>query len=231
MAFAGGRAGALRVGCRKRGCCRNVWHHGMDCRPAEAAYPGAGLGCRRYSAIVSFLRETSGSACPLVWAHSEYIKLVRSLRDGKVLISHRKLCSATGLIDQRSEYSEWRFNNKMRNMPPGKNTSPHATNPPGLCIGASTAGDLAARCRRHGSGDTWSDLPTKGLTPAEHNQTFTFFWPESQRWEGTDYLCEHRKLVKGRPLGLMALQAHRTQADLRPEPLALWTVGTRISSA
>ena len=26
----------------------------------------------------------SGSAMPLVWAHAEYIKLLRSLRDGKV---------------------------------------------------------------------------------------------------------------------------------------------------
>ena len=30
-----------------------------------------------------FLGKPSGSACPLVWAHSEYIKLVRSLKDGK----------------------------------------------------------------------------------------------------------------------------------------------------
>ncbi len=31
-----------------------------------------------------FMGKGSGSACPLVWAHSEYIKLRRSLRDGKI---------------------------------------------------------------------------------------------------------------------------------------------------
>src|SRR5258705_4386508 len=31
-----------------------------------------------------FLGKPSGSACPLVWAHAEYIKLVRSLKDGKL---------------------------------------------------------------------------------------------------------------------------------------------------
>src|SRR5215470_18054788 len=31
-----------------------------------------------------FLGGPSGSACPLVWAHSEYVKLIRSLRDGKI---------------------------------------------------------------------------------------------------------------------------------------------------
>jgi glucoamylase len=44
--------------------------------------------------------EPSGSAMPLVWAHSEYIKLLRSLTDGKVfdtpfVVSHRYLVKKT----------------------------------------------------------------------------------------------------------------------------------------
>ena len=31
-----------------------------------------------------FFGKPSGAACPLVWAHAEYIKLVRSLKDGRV---------------------------------------------------------------------------------------------------------------------------------------------------
>ena len=31
-----------------------------------------------------FRGKPTGSACPLVWAHSEYVKLRRSLRDGKI---------------------------------------------------------------------------------------------------------------------------------------------------
>ncbi|HEV2691020.1 MAG TPA: glycoside hydrolase family 15 protein, partial [Bryobacteraceae bacterium] len=35
-------------------------------------------------ALELFRGKPTGSACPLVWAHSEYVKLRRSLRDGKV---------------------------------------------------------------------------------------------------------------------------------------------------
>ena len=35
-------------------------------------------------ALELFRGKPSGSACPLVWAHSEYVKLRRSLRDGKI---------------------------------------------------------------------------------------------------------------------------------------------------
>ena len=35
-------------------------------------------------ALELFRGKPTGSACPLVWAHSEYIKLRRSIRDGKI---------------------------------------------------------------------------------------------------------------------------------------------------
>ena len=35
-------------------------------------------------ALELFRGKPTGSACPLVWAHSEYVKLRRSLRDGKI---------------------------------------------------------------------------------------------------------------------------------------------------
>jgi len=31
-----------------------------------------------------------------------------------------------------------------------------------------------------------ADLPTHGLDPG-HAVVFTFFWPQAQRWEGTDF--------------------------------------------
>ena len=40
--------------------------------------------------------KPSGSAMPLVWAHAEYIKLLRSLQDGKSLICPLNLRSVTG---------------------------------------------------------------------------------------------------------------------------------------
>ena len=45
---------------------------------------GADLGQRGYPARELFLGRPSGSAMPLVWAHAEHIKLLRSIRDNAI---------------------------------------------------------------------------------------------------------------------------------------------------
>jgi len=67
-----------------------------------------------------FLGRPSGSAMPLVWAHAEYLKLLRSLRDGRVFdmppqTVQRYLVEKTG-----SPFSVWCFNHKCRTMAAGK---------------------------------------------------------------------------------------------------------------
>ena len=56
----------------------------------------------------------SGSAMPLVWAHSEHIKLLRSLRDGAVFDMPPQ--GVKRYIEDRtvSPLRTWRFNNKIR---------------------------------------------------------------------------------------------------------------------
>lgn len=134
-----------------------------------------------------FLGKPSGSACPLVWAHSEYIKLVRSLKDGKIFDQPPQTVKRYQVEKQRAAYFEWRFNNKCRSMPQGKN----------LRI------SLLAPALVHWSDDNWqtthdtdtvstgvgihaADLPTSGLE-AGRSVVFTFFWLEQQRWEGTNF--------------------------------------------
>ena len=68
-----------------------------------------------------FRGKPTGSACPLVWAHSEYIKLRRSLRDGKIFDQPPQTVAALpGGEKQIASHFGWRFNNKCRSMPPGK---------------------------------------------------------------------------------------------------------------
>lgn len=129
----------------------------------------------------------SGSAMPLVWAHAEHIKLLRSLRDGHVFdmppqpverYQKRKIVSPVRL---------WRFNHKLRTLPTGKI----------LRI------ELQAAAVVHWTMDDWAtthdkstvensfgmhvlDLPTeKGL----HGTIvrFTFHWTAAATWEGTDF--------------------------------------------
>jgi glucoamylase len=57
-----------------------------------------------------FLGKPSGSAMPLVWAHAEYIKLRRSLRDGHVFDLPPQTVRRY-LVDKTvSPRMVWRFN-------------------------------------------------------------------------------------------------------------------------
>ena len=71
-------------------------------------------------ALELFRGKPTGSACPLVWAHSEYVKLRRSLRDGKIFDQPPQAVQRYQVERQKSTYCEWRFNNKCRTMPQGK---------------------------------------------------------------------------------------------------------------
>ncbi len=67
-----------------------------------------------------FRGKPTGSACPLVWAHSEYIKLRRSMRDGKIFDQPPQTVQRYQVEGKKSAYFGWCFNNKTRSMPPGK---------------------------------------------------------------------------------------------------------------
>jgi glucoamylase len=134
-----------------------------------------------------FLGKSTGSACPLVWAHSEYIKLVRSLKDGKIFDQPPQTVKRYRVEQRRSVYCEWRFNNKCRSMPSGKNLR--------IALMASamvhwssdgwkTTSDVTTRDTR--TGIHVADLPTSQLERGR-SITFTMFWPQDQRWEGTDF--------------------------------------------
>ncbi len=71
-------------------------------------------------ALELFRGKPTGSACPLVWAHSEYIKLRRSLRDGKIFDQPPQTVQRYQVEKRKATYFEWRFNNKCRSMPQGK---------------------------------------------------------------------------------------------------------------
>ncbi len=134
-----------------------------------------------------FLGKPSGSACPLVWAHSEYIKLVRSMKDGKIFDQPPQTVKRYRIEQRRAVYWEWRFNNKCRMVPAGK-TLRIAVLAPATVHWSSddwqTSHDLATRDT--GLGIHVADLPTAQMDPGD-NVLFTFFWPQAQRWEGADF--------------------------------------------
>ncbi len=133
-----------------------------------------------------FLGRPSGSAMPLVWAHSEHIKLLRSLKDGTVFDMppqgvERYIKNKTG-----SGLRIWRFNNRLSSIPLGK-TLRIETEARLWCIGAQTTGRLfqmhdgAVRAVNY-----YVDLPL-GHATEETTVVFTFYWPDAGHWENTNF--------------------------------------------
>jgi glucoamylase len=134
-----------------------------------------------------FFGRPAGSAMPLVWAHAEYIKLCRSLQEGRVFDMPPQPRQRYLLTTRGSPYTVWRLNHKCRTMP----------------VGSTVRVEVPAPAIVHWSVDEWqtvhdtatrdtglsmhlTELPTASL-PEGAVVRFTLYWPAIQRWEGRDF--------------------------------------------
>lgn len=134
-----------------------------------------------------FFGRPSGSAMPLVWAHSEYVKLRRSLHDGRVFDTPPQTVQRYQVEKTASPYFIWRFNNKCRTMPAGKTLRVEVLAPASVRWSSDdwrTAHDTYTRST--GLGLNVVDLPTASL-PAGSVVCFTFYWVDAGRWENTNF--------------------------------------------
>ena len=127
---------------------------------------------------------------PLAWAHAEHIKLLRSLRDGVVFDMPPQTVARYITSQSPSPLRIWRFNNKLSYIPQGK----------------ILRVELAQSALIHWSIDNWqttTDTHTQatifgshfadlalGAATRGHHLLFTFFWSDSQSWEGDNYGVE-----------------------------------------
>jgi glucoamylase len=137
-----------------------------------------------------FRGRPSGSAMPLVWAHAEHVKLLRSLADGRVFDMPPQPYQRYQVEGVRSRHTLWRFNNKCRSLPAGQ----------------ILRVELAAAASVHWSADGWRtihDTPTRDSGLEVHfadldtataavggEVVFTLFWTDEKRWDGVDYRLE-----------------------------------------
>jgi glucoamylase len=134
-----------------------------------------------------FNGHPSGSAMPLVWAHAEYIKLLRSLRDGRVFDLPPQTVKRYLTDKIISPRIVWRFNHKLRSAPPGKILRVETLTPAIIHWSADdwkTAQDVATH--DVGLGIHFADLATQAI-PEGKQIKFTFHWLEADRWEGSDF--------------------------------------------
>lgn len=129
--------------------------------------------------------HSAGSAKPLVWAHAEYVMLLRSLQDGKVFNQPPQTVQRYLNSKTRVRFAIWQMEDKIKEMPAGKGLRLH----------------LKAPARVRWSVDDWKSyqdvesalngldihvvrLETEKLST---DISFTLFWLDDQRWEGRNY--------------------------------------------
>jgi glucoamylase len=135
------------------------------------------------------LGKPTGSAMPLMWAHAEYIKLLRSASDGKVYDSIPAVRQRyLGDRKNRKHVEVWKADRHVRFMRKDSILRIHG----------------AERFRLRWSSDGWKsqndtessvnaleidfvDLPVTASSLKNTSIRFTFFWRNSNRWEGRDY--------------------------------------------
>jgi glucoamylase len=143
--------------------------------------------------IFMWLGQPTGSAMPLMWAHAEYVKLLHSTADGKVYDAIPEVAKRySGKRGKRKQLEVWKPTRHVRFMKVGEV----------LRVQAETAFTL------HWSADDWKsthdtqstqnalqidyvDLTDVVASPGTCIQ-FTFFWNDSNRWEGQNYAVTAR---------------------------------------
>jgi glucoamylase len=126
-----------------------------------------------------YFGRPSGSAMPLAWAHAEYVKLRRSLRDGRVFDLPPQTVRRY-LVDRvESPHVSWRIDHRRGTMPAGKVLRVELTEPAVVRWGLDDgAGGGEVPTADSGLGVFYADLPTEGLPPGAPVR-FTIAWEES----------------------------------------------------
>jgi glucoamylase len=134
-----------------------------------------------------FFSRPAGSAMPLVWAHAEYVKLRRSLADGRVFDMPLAPVQRYQKDKVQSHHVIWRFSAKRRTLASGKILRIEVLAPARVHWSSNdwqSTTDSASRDT--GLGLHVVDLATDRLQPGA-TVRFTFWWPDAQRWEGNDF--------------------------------------------
>jgi len=134
-----------------------------------------------------YLGRPTGSAMPLMWAHAEYIKLLRSVFDGQV-------------FDFIPEVGD-RYLRERRMCKPLEIWKPNRQTP-SVKSGFTLRVQSPAPFRLHWTRDAWQAVEDTPSSPTalgieyvdipvplacQAPIRFTFFWTGMERWEGRDF--------------------------------------------
>jgi glucoamylase len=133
-----------------------------------------------------FFGKATGAAIPLMWAHAEYVKLLRSVVDNKIFDCIEPVRARYCNEKPRPVIEVWKMNRQVRSVPAGALLRIQASSPFLL----------------HWSDDEWNtprDTPSTmtalGIEyvdiQVDDSQKaplrFTFNWPMDNQWQGQDF--------------------------------------------
>jgi glucoamylase len=137
-----------------------------------------------------FFGRPSGSAMPLVWAHSEYAKLCRSLKEGKVFDTPPQPVERYQVQRKGSPFAIWRFNHKLRRFPAGKVLRIEVSKPAIIHWSIDDWHTIHNTVvQASGLGTYVQDLPTRELASGSTFR-FTLYWSKEAEWVGEDFIIE-----------------------------------------
>ena len=136
-----------------------------------------------------FFGKATGAAIPLMWAHAEYVKLLRSVVDNKIFDCIGPVQERYCNDKPRPVIEVWKMNRQVRSVPAGGLLRIQASSPFVL----------------HWSDDEWNTAKDKASTmtalgieyvdiQVEASQKaplrFTFNWPVDNQWQGSDFTVQ-----------------------------------------
>jgi len=143
----------------------------------------------------------TGAACPLVWAHAEYLKLLRSAYDGQVFDRIEPVYQRYGKFQSEHDHARSAHHRRSHvscieifsDHRPIQRITPNATlrvisQKRFVLVWTDNAWQTTTttQSRSLGSSGFAADIPVISRQPGA-GLSLTFFWPEENRWLGHNY--------------------------------------------
>ncbi|HEX4580725.1 MAG TPA: glycoside hydrolase family 15 protein [Acidobacteriaceae bacterium] len=132
--------------------------------------------------------QPTGSAMPLVWAHAEYIKLLRSATDGRVFDRVDAVAERYAKPRVRGTVEVWRRDRQVKRMDAQRRLRVETDE----CFELRWSADgwktaETTRATAVGSCGFYADACPDRSPGAGERLEFTLYWPQRRQWEGRNY--------------------------------------------
>lgn len=134
-----------------------------------------------------YFGQPTGSAMPLVWAHAEYISLLRSRHDKAAFCLLPPVYQRYVEQQVSDEVQVWSFRHKLHHAEASRSLR-IVVNAPGLLHWSSDQWQHTADNKlAHEGFDVYSYVFPANRFTAGQELKFTFYWPDVKRWENHDF--------------------------------------------